>query len=354
LPLNLYYLVTAYGAGDAEEKAHALLGQAMLVLHDHCLLGAEEIRNATATDWNESNLHEQVERVRITLQPLTLDEISRLWTGFQTQFRLSATYQASVVLIESERPRRTPLPVLMRGVEDRGVYVAPNLLLPFPAIEGIRGMKMVGAELLAPEARISHELGERLAILGHHFAGPDGDPNNVTVTVTLNNPRLDRPLQLTIPVDKRTDQRIEVVVPNQPANVPAGVYLVSVTVALKAEPRDVHTTNEWPLLISPRLTDVPKDVPLQNLVDGHGEATIAVTCEPAVQPAQRALLLLGDRALEAEARPASSNQLSFKVAGIVRDEYRVRLRVDGVDSRLVDRLNLEKPKFDETQKIRLT
>ena len=76
----------------------------MGILHDHPLLGAAEIEAALA----ESNLDQQVERIRITPQPLTLEEMSKLWTTFQTQYRISAAYQACVVLIESERARREP------------------------------------------------------------------------------------------------------------------------------------------------------------------------------------------------------------------------------------------------------
>jgi hypothetical protein len=46
-------------------------------------------------------LHEQVERVRITLQPLTLEEVAKLWNVFQTPYRISVAYEVSVVLIES-------------------------------------------------------------------------------------------------------------------------------------------------------------------------------------------------------------------------------------------------------------
>ena len=46
LPLCLYYLVTAFGEGDDEVKTQQLLGQAMSILHDHPLLGADEIKHA--------------------------------------------------------------------------------------------------------------------------------------------------------------------------------------------------------------------------------------------------------------------------------------------------------------------
>jgi hypothetical protein len=49
LALNLYYLIAAYGDDqrpDEEVVSHQLLVRAMTVLHDHPLLGTEEIRNA--------------------------------------------------------------------------------------------------------------------------------------------------------------------------------------------------------------------------------------------------------------------------------------------------------------------
>jgi len=89
LPLCLYYLITAFGESDDEVKAQQLLGQAMSVLHDHPLLGADEIKNA----FPDSDLHEQIERIRITLDPLSLEELSKLWSAFQTNYRLSVVYK---------------------------------------------------------------------------------------------------------------------------------------------------------------------------------------------------------------------------------------------------------------------
>jgi hypothetical protein len=46
LPLNLYYLVTAYGQNDDDIFSHRLLGRAMSMLHDHAVLDADEIKAA--------------------------------------------------------------------------------------------------------------------------------------------------------------------------------------------------------------------------------------------------------------------------------------------------------------------
>ena len=50
--------------------------------------------------------------IRITLQPLSIDDISKLWAGFQMQYRLSVAYEVAVVLIDSTRPTRAAPPVL--------------------------------------------------------------------------------------------------------------------------------------------------------------------------------------------------------------------------------------------------
>ena len=118
LGLNLSYMITGYGQGDDETLSQQWLGKAMGVLHDHPLLGADEIKSALAG----SGLEDQIERVRITPQNLSSDEMSKLWTAFQAPYRNSMAYQADVILIESTRPSRTPLPVLTRGAQDQGLF----------------------------------------------------------------------------------------------------------------------------------------------------------------------------------------------------------------------------------------
>jgi len=71
-----------------------------------------EISNALAA----SELQDQVERVRVTQQPLSVEDMSKLWMTFQTQYRTCAAYEASVVLIESTRRRPAALPVRAANV----------------------------------------------------------------------------------------------------------------------------------------------------------------------------------------------------------------------------------------------
>lgn len=97
LALNLHYFLSAYGANDddPEPTSHQLLARAMKILHDNPVLSPEELRAAQPS----GTAHRQAERIRVSFQPLSVDEMSKWWTMFQTPYRLSAAYEVSVVLL---------------------------------------------------------------------------------------------------------------------------------------------------------------------------------------------------------------------------------------------------------------
>lgn len=309
LPLNLYYLVTAYGEGDEDSPAHRLLGLAMGLLHDHTLLGAGEIEAALA----DSELHEQVERVRITLQPLNLEEMSKLWTTFQTQYRISAAYQVALVLIESTLPGRAALPVLRRGSADTG----PAVLAAFsPVIDEVRPPGLL------PGVR----LGDDLTILGRNLDGEG-------IRARFTHPRITNPIERN-PLPGATASRLMVHLPST-AEVPAVMSAAApgfYTVALEVSRPNLPTwlSNEAPFALAPIITVTPTSAPA-------GTINLTLTCAPRMRDGQRALLLFGDRQLEPQSvtnpgNPAQPTTLTFQVPGVVAGSYVVRLRVDGADS----------------------
>ncbi|MBO0859243.1 MAG: DUF4255 domain-containing protein [Chloracidobacterium sp.] len=337
LPLTLYYLLTAYSDDEDETPAHRLLGQAMSVLHDHPLLGAEEISNATTPipDLKGSDLQNQIERVRITLQPLTFDEMSKLWTTFQIHYRISAAYQVSVVLIESALQTRTPLPVLRRGEDDRGVISQPGLIPHFPALNSIE----------APERRLSAQPGDLITLRGTVLTGG---------TAGLSSPRLDSPPQpATAAVD---DTQLNVTLPNDLA---AGFYTIAVKLAT---PKGEISSNELPLVVAPVIT-TPLPMTVARV---SGDATINLSCSVNALPEQRVSLLLGDHETLAEPRtaPAKSFQFIVKKAGGVFPiptgvGLLARLRIDGVDSEIIAPRKPDEPEnaplsFDENKEITIT
>lgn len=323
LALNLYYLITAYGQDYDDILGHRLLGTAMRVLHDRAILKPVDIKAALA----ESNLHQQIERIRITPQSLSLDDLSKLWTTFQTQYRISAAYEVSVILIDSSLPVKAPLPVLTRGSEDKGVIAQADLTPPFPTLE----------RLQLPFRQSSIRLGEQLSLQGHHLNSDDG-----RLLVLLKHKSLD--INIDLELQQQTSAKeINIQIPNQPADLPAGFYTVAVK--LQREGKQL-LTNALPFSLASKIEQITT-----------GNQSVTITCSPEVWQAQEISLLLGDRQLlpieeETETR-AKTNTLNFNVEKIPAGEYFVRLRVDGVDSLLVDS-SVKPPVFDSDQKVTLS
>src|SRR5262249_27664121 len=125
LAIDLHYLLTAYGRADFE--AEILLGYGMHLLHERPVLDRTAIRRALSPPLDlsplmppafqavlASALADQVELIKITPAAMGPDEMSKLWTAIKSEYRPSAAYQVSVVLIEGMRPGVSPLPVLSR------------------------------------------------------------------------------------------------------------------------------------------------------------------------------------------------------------------------------------------------
>jgi hypothetical protein len=331
LPLNLYYLITAFGRDNdsAQPFGHELLGKAMITLHDHAILSPAEIRAATAATLPLSDLDRQIERVRITFQPLSLDELSKLWTGFSAQLRLSVAYEVAVALIESTQAPRTPLPALTRGKSDQGVRSVANLVPPFPAVESIG----------FPNGQTSARLGDELAINGHDLDGSD-------VGVSFMHPLWNAPIEIKVPAGPNaTATTVRVTIPNNAADWPAGIYTAQVLVE---RPGDSfrRSTGEFPFALAPSFTIAPASAPA-------GAITYIVTATPEVLPQQRVSLLVGSGPVNADPHPAKTATLTFDAVVDIPGDYFVRLRVDGVDSLLVDK-SAKPPVFDPAQKVTAT
>jgi hypothetical protein len=329
LALTLYYLLTAFGKDNDTTLpyGHHLLGKAMSILYDHALLGPDESRAATSASFSTSDLDKQVERVRITLQPLSLEEISKLWSGLVTQYRLSVGYEVSVMLIDSTQPKKTPLPVLTRGAGDKGVMSQASLVPPFPALTQIQ----------LPNSQISALLGDKLVLTGNNLDG-------TSVGVVFNHPLWAAPVEVP-PQLGATSTQVTVIIPNSPAIWPAGFYTVSVMVQ-RAGDSYRRSTNQVSFGLAPKVTIAPANA---------AGPTIAytVTVSPEVWPAQSAALLLGDQEIAANPHPAQTATLTFPAQSLSAGNYFVRLRVASVDSLLVNRA-VTPPVFDSTQKVTVT
>lgn len=360
LALNLYYLVTAYGQNNDDILGHRLLGLTMQTLHDNTTLKPADLRLALA----DSDLHSQVELIHITPITLNLEEMSKLWATFQTQYRISAAYEASVVLIDSRRSTKTPLPVLSRGSrlpsgDDQGVAVRPSAtppIPPFPALE----------RLVLPFRQPSIRLGETLVLEGYQF----DQSSEATVAVQFRHPRRSDPIEQPASAPVTATQIPMELDPGDELGWLAGTYSVA---AAFVSPNSTQITNALPVSLAPRLVVNDSDI----IPQPNGRYQLTVLCSPGVwlwrhpdQPQQArgqlVALLVGDREFlplvtalpEVNADPLQSDplpaqittELTFELHNLAPGSYWLRLRVDGVDSLVVD-WQADPPAFDESQRL---
>jgi hypothetical protein len=122
LSLVLHYLLTAYGTTEDADQvnetlAHFLLGSAMRVLHDYPVItDSLTTIHSPPTQILHASLRGEFERIKICLDPISLEDLSKVWTALTRPYRLSAAYTVSVVQIESRRIKTLAAPVLTRRI----------------------------------------------------------------------------------------------------------------------------------------------------------------------------------------------------------------------------------------------
>jgi len=199
LSLNLHYLVTAYGTSRNggtppladESAAHYLLGSAMRVLNDHAIV-TDALEDSNGAQILDASLQNEYERVKLTLEPLTLEDVAKVWTALNRPYRLSAAYEVSVVQIESELRQRHAQ--LVGAPPPAGPRVATSAA-GFPVIDEVHAATRPG-----PFARV----GESLVVTGSALAG---DPtlawiDGIAFPGAVTSARFDR-ATLVVPDDPR-------------------------------------------------------------------------------------------------------------------------------------------------------
>ncbi len=334
LPLVLKYLITAYGANDDDISGQQLMGQAMSILHDHPLLGSSDIAGITP----DSNLQHQFERIRITPDTLSLDDMSKLWSSFQSaEYRLSTGYEVSVVLIESSRASRTPLPVLKRGADDMGPDVIAG---PSPSLFALRFVNQKPAA----------ELGDAVTLLGTHLSSDD-------THVRFQHPQLDDPIDIQPEINQQSDKmEVQLPAPADDAALgskwPAGFYTLSLVTHRPGT--QAWSSNSVALPLSPNVASIsPATAPA-------GNVALTIECLPQIREGQSVALLFNGQMISPDsvvtpAAPTALTTLTFTLTDTVASAtpYVLRLRIDGVDSIPVD-FSASTPQFDPGQMVTIT
>jgi hypothetical protein len=318
LALDLSYLLTAYGSAGLH--AEALLGYAMFVLHEMPVLTRDAIRAVSITPpappllagLTSSELADQIEQIKITPQVMSVEEISKIWSALQSQYRPTAVYKASVVLIESKKSFRPALPVRARNLK----------VIPFerPVIDLLQSQENNAAPIVSDQPILA---GYNLVIDGQRLRGE-------TTVVLIDDNHEIAPNQ-----DQITPSRIVVALP---ATLQPGLHAVQVANRIAFNP-DAPTdtrrgveSNVAAFVLVPEIVGAPPTAALGS--------TPSLTISPAVGPNQRAMVLVGRGTIPVSARPPvnpPSNTLKFIVpkdfaTGV---DQLLRVQIDGAESPLV-------------------
>lgn len=317
LALDLHYLLIAYG--EAEYVPQLLLGLGMQALHETPLLYRQQITNvftapglsALDSALATADLAGQVEMIKITPEPLSTEDLSKLWTAFGGKFRPSAGYQASVVLIEGTARVQAALPVRTRNL----VVIA----LQRPTIDAVT------PPFIAWSATSS------LTLTGSNLAG---DTVSVVFDAAPTAPQVPTPLA---PGGGRVSVPL-------PAGLPAGINTlraVQQVVVVQSEPaRNIVDSNVALFYLQPVIRQSP---PGTYLVSAGAGGSVTVQLDPALLDTQKVQLLLNEVAPPAGKSPLSftfdaaqaqiaAHAVTFTTFNTRPGGYWVRVRVDGAES----------------------
>lgn len=324
LALDLHYLLTAYASEDTQ--AEALLGFAVLMLHENAVLPRSQIdtalgnlpsTNPLAAVLGSSGLAEQIEMIKITPSTLGREELAWLWTALKADYRPTYCFQVSMVLIESQLPSSSGPPVLSRTVSAQAMPAA-QFGVGFAQLQSIQ----------LPEGQSAPAQGNTVILSGTGLG---------TVThVLLSNPRLGIQYTAT-PNTPVSDSSVSFTVPNEPNNLPAGAYSVAVTYTdTSGAPQN---SNSLPMGIAPAILTTPTPV-----TNASG-SLVTITCNPNVQTTQSVSLALGSSAVPAQPLTTATNTLVFQFPALASGQYLARLQVDGVESPVTVNWSVTPPVF---------
>jgi hypothetical protein len=334
LALDLHYLLSAYTSGT-ELHMEVLLGYGMQLLHENPVLSRQAIRRSldppsdninvitlpvALRAFSASGLAEQLEQIKITPEQLDTEEISKLWTAFSAKYRPTASYRVTVVLIESQKPVSTALPV-----QQRNIYVVP---FKEPIIESITSEPAAGEPVLPNQPIFADST---IIVRGRQLW-------NFPITVNVGG------VDVTPAPADVTDSVIRF---PMPPDVTAGLQSLQVIhPMLMGSPPVPHkgtASRAQPFLLSPYIVGDGERVPLAGALEG-----IKLKIKPAITSGQNIRLLLNAVPPAAPASyvfffqyvnvmspPSPTEDMTVPVSGVPAGNYLMRVQVDGAESPLM-------------------
>ncbi|MFN6219426.1 MAG: DUF4255 domain-containing protein [Aphanizomenon sp.] len=340
--LDLYYMLSFYG-NDVELEPQRILGSVLRTLNDQSIITSEMIQQTLANSnfpfLSDSNLGDQVQQINISLNDLSLDDLSKVWsTFFQTPYVLSVVYKVLIVLIDGQEPSQRALPVRRAGFG--GVASFPYQ----PVVE------QVVSQLGHLDPILTNST---LQIRGRNFKcdAIKVRIGEVEITPTeVNDKQILLPLQIIPPESLRCGVQSLQVIHHISININ------STAENLAVQPPNYHNieSNVFPFVLHPTISPDIIAADIEENSDGSYSAKVIVQVNLTVGIRQRVILALNEMTsenpasylFEAAKRQSDGNVITIPIDRIKAGEYLLRLIVDGAESQLNIDTREDSPTFN--------
>ncbi|MGA1841676.1 MAG: Pvc16 family protein [bacterium] len=159
LSLDLFYLLTPFitnpnSSTDDPAFAHKVLGKAMRILHSNPVLN--DIHNPYFDADNDmhfpENLRNSFEKIEVSLNPMNMEEMSKIWSMGNNPYKLSVAYHVSLVQIAPAPPVKPTAPLVQKtGIQEPAI-IAPPMITQLSPASGPVGTKLqITGVNLSPE-----------------------------------------------------------------------------------------------------------------------------------------------------------------------------------------------------------
>lgn len=330
LALNLHYLMSAFS--ENELFAEILLGIGMRLFHEKPVVDRSVIRKSLSQlsgnqpselekKLIESELAEQLEQIKIVPEAINAEEVSKLWTAFQTRYRPCTAYLVTTVIIENDVPARKPLPV-----KEQKVFAVP---LQRPVIEKIFSK--------ATEAPDTEALENQPILEGYFLLLKGKQLNSEELSIRIDGEEIESEL-----LRSTGDSELQFQLPDILRPGPHTLQILHYgKKGTELENYKIIESNLKTFLLSPKIEDKKPLNQIQVNNDlWNAECFIQVAPKP--ESGQKIFLLLNQidatnpQYYHFPATPPKEgeppNEIKFAIAGIRTGLYAIRLQIDGVES----------------------
>jgi hypothetical protein len=146
--------------------------------------------------------------------------------------------------------------------------------------------------------------------------------------VVLTNERFE--IEETLPASGNSIKLQFTIPAARAADFPAGIYRVRARVQKPGEP-EPRVTNDLALVVAPTISGLP-----MNVARVGGKASFTLSFVPVCRRGQQARLLLGRGDFAPQPVTGDASSLSFDIPDAPVDNHLARLRIDGIDSPIID------------------